>query len=480
MPAVVRLDGRSLTIEDLIALASGRSSLVVDPAALALVGSRHEALLEAQARGAVYGANTGVGANRHERTVSASAADGGGSHALRLLRSHCAGVGPIEDDRTARATMVTRLNQILAGGSGISRRLAETLADALRDGAVPTMHSWGAIGTADLAALAELGLTLAGERPWRSGRGPVTTIDATDALPMISSSALTVAIAALALDRMRSQLRASVVVGALTFLALRGNPEAYDEAVHTARAHPGQAEVAAELRSLVAGCASPVRIQDPFGLRVLPQVTAPALDAARGLHEAVIGELNAAVENPLVTADGVRHHGQFHTATLASRLDAVRGAFLPVLSLSAARLGLLMRPDMTGLRAFLAAGPPGSSGLMITEYVVQDLLTEIRVGMQPTAAGTLTISLGLEEHASFATQGARSLRAMTRLAPTLLAAELVAAVRALRMAPGRLAGGTAREAFDLAAEALDASMADRPLGDDLTRAAGLLPVFGDL
>ncbi|WP_433362770.1 aromatic amino acid lyase [Actinoplanes sp. CA-142083] len=474
MSASVRLDGRSLTIDGLIALASGQSSLVVDPAALALVADRHDVLLAAQARGAVYGANTGVGANRHERTSD------DGAHALRLLRSHCAGVGPIEDDLTARATMVTRLNQILAGGSGISQPVAAALADAVRDGAVPTMHSWGAIGTADLAALAELGLTLAGERPWRSGAGPVTRIGATDALPMISSSALTVTTAALALDRMRSQLRASVVVGALTFLALRGNPEAYDFAVHAARAHPGQAEVASWLRELVAGCGDPARIQDPFGLRVLPQVAAPALHAALTLHEVVIGELNAAVENPLVTEDGVRHHGQFHTATLASQLDAVRGAFLPVLSLSAARLGLLMRPDMTGLRAFLADGPPGSSGLMISEYVVQDLLTEIRVGMQPTAAGTLTISLGLEEHASFATQGARSLRTMTKLAPTLLAAELVAAVRALRMAPGRLTDGTAREAFDLAARSLDASMDDRPLGDDLARAADLLPKLGDL
>jgi hypothetical protein len=96
--------------------------------------------------------------------------------------------------------MAVRLNQILAGGSGISPRVAEALAEALRDGAVPTLHRWGAIGTADLASLAELGLTLAGERPWRSGRGPVITIDATDALPMISSSALTVATAALALD----------------------------------------------------------------------------------------------------------------------------------------------------------------------------------------------------------------------------------------------------------------------------------------
>jgi len=468
---VVRLDGRSLTIDALVAVAAGHARTEVDPAALMVIDQRHAVLHAARERGVVYGANTGVGANRHEHS------DSDGEHALRLLRSHCAGAGPVEDEVTARAAMTTRLNQILAGGSGISRGVVEALAEAVRAGAVPTLHSWGAIGTADLAALAELGLTLAGERPWRSGSGPVTIIDATDALPIISSSALTVAIAALALDRVRIQLRASVVVAALSFLALRGNAGAFDAAVHQARAHPGQVEVAAVLRRLVAGCGAPARVQDPFGLRVMPQVSAPAFQAARVLGEVITAELNAAVENPLVTDDGVRHHGQFHTATLASSLDAVRGTFLPVLSLSAARLGLLMRPDLTGLRAFLAAGPAGSSGLLISEYVAHDLLTEIRVGMQPIAAGTLTISLGLEEHASFATQGARALRSMSSLSPTLLGAELVAAVRALRMAPGRLPGGPARHAFELAAAVLDAEVDDRPLGADLERAVELLPAL---
>ena len=474
-PAVVPLDGHSLTVDSLVMIATGAAGVAVDPAALRRVEARHAVLHAAREHGAVYGANTGVGANRHESADTTSV-----EHGLRLLRSHCAGVGPVEDDVTARATMIVRLNQILTGGSGISRRVAEALATAVHDGAVPTLHPWGAIGTADLSSLAELALTLAGERPWHHGPGPVTTIDVTDALPLISSSALTIATATLALTHVQSLLRASIVVASLSFLALRGNPEAYAAPVHAARAHPHQAKVAATLQALVAGAGPAARIQDPFGLRVVPQVTAPAIHAAVGLHDVLTAELNAAAENPLVTDDGVLHHGQFHTATLATALDAMRSALLPVLSLSSARLGLLMRPDLTGLRAFLAVGPPGSSGLMISEYVVQDLLTQIRVGMQPTAAGTLTISLGLEEHASFATQGARSLRTMTQLAPMMLAAELVAAVRALRMAPGRLAGGVAQHAFDLATKILEADEDDRPLGPSLERATLLLPVLAEL
>src|SRR5690348_9876274 len=97
----VRLDGHALTIDDLIAVASGRAGVTADPAALGLVGERHGFLGAAVERGAVYGANTGVGANRGEHARGAAA------HGLRLLRSHCAGVGPVEDDLTARGTMVT-------------------------------------------------------------------------------------------------------------------------------------------------------------------------------------------------------------------------------------------------------------------------------------------------------------------------------------------------------------------------------------
>ena len=138
---------------------------------------------------------------------------------------------------------------------------------------------------------------------------------------------------------------------------LRGNPEAYHPAVHATRAHPHQIAVAATLNTLVTGSSPALRIQDPFGLRVVPQVTAPALHAAESLTTAVTAGINAAAENLLVTLDGVRHHGQFHTATLASGPDALRGSLPPVLSLSAARLSLLRRPDMTGLRAFLAPPP---------------------------------------------------------------------------------------------------------------------------
>jgi histidine ammonia-lyase len=56
----------------------------------------------------------------------------------------------------------------------------------------------------------------------------------------------------------------------------------------------------------------------------------------------------------------------------------------------------------------------------------------------------------------------------------VLACELVAAVRALRMDPSRLPDGPLRDVFDLAASAIDEDRADRPLSDDVAAAVALV------
>ncbi|HEU4808946.1 MAG TPA: aromatic amino acid lyase, partial [Homoserinimonas sp.] len=262
----------------------------------------------------------------------------------------------------------------------------------------------------------------------------------------------------------------------------QGSPQAYAEAVHAARNHPEQGAIAARMRSLIrpepAVSMASARIQDPFGLRVVPQVHAPAAAALGRLTTIVETELNAGVENPMVAETGIFHHGQFHLATLAAALDHLRISLVPVFTLSSARLGLLLRADMTGLPPFLAAELPGSSGMMITEYLVQDLLAELRMLATPTTGPAVSISLGMEEHANFAPQGARALRRMVQPSSTAIAVEAVAAVRALRLEPERLGTSPAHAAFDFLARELDSEIADRPLGEDIERAIRLVPLLG--
>jgi histidine ammonia-lyase len=224
------------------------------------------------------------------------------------------------------------------------------------------------------------------------------------------------------------------------------------------------------------------RIQDPFGLRAFPQVQGPALDSLAQLERTLEIEVNAQAENPLVSlASGdVFHHAHFHTAYVAVALDQARAAVHHVAELSTARLGDLVEPAMTTLAPFLASGPAGSSGVMILEYVAHDALAQLRHAALPVTMGNAVVSRGLEEHASFSTQAARQATLAVDAFRHVLACELVAAVRALRMQGEALLDIPARAVLERAGRELDPTLEDRSLTDDVVRAADVLPDLADL
>jgi histidine ammonia-lyase len=465
-----------LSLDDLVtwAVTGGPAPVELTDASVERIELARQHLRTAGRSGAVYGLTTGVGALR---TVPTDITPGDGtSQALRLWRSHASGFGETYDDATARAAMAIRLHQITSGRSGVTTELAASLGAAVASGAVPDLHRFGSIGTGDLVPLAELALTLVGERPWRNGSAPVAEVDDGDALPFMSSNALTLATSLLVHRRLARLSEAAEKVTALSACALQASLQAYDARVHAGRPDASQQAVARRLMALLEPATwVPARIQDPFALRTVPQVHAPFLDALSTTGHAVQVEVDDSTENPLVTADGTPlHHGGFVTARLSATLDALRQATYPVIALSAARLSALINPSLTGLPAFLASGPPGSSGVMILEYLAQDALARARLMASPVSTGHAVLSLGLEEHASFSTQAAWACEEMVRLAPVVLGCELVAAVRALRSDPERLPDAPVRDVFDTAAAALDPDRHDRPFDDDLAAAVRLV------
>ena len=479
--STVIIDGRTLTCDDVVRVVRGGVPVQLDETARTRARDAWELAESIATRRQVYGRTTGVGANRQQEVGGDAVVD----HGLRLLRSHVGGVGPLLPAELVRATLVIRLNQLAAGGSGAHPRILDALEHALRTGALPAVHRYGAIGTADLTVLAEIGLTLAGERPWGTGQVTPVRVDAGDALSFMSSNASTLGESVLAWAELQRLLRAGHGVAALSFVALGGSPEAFASVVHEARAHPGQVRCATEMRRLLGIDEAPRagrRIQDPFGLRAFPQVQGPALDSLAQLERILETEVNAQAENPLVSslAGDVFHHAHFHTAYVAVALDQARAAIHHAAELSTARLADLVEPAMTDLPPFLASGPAGSSGVMILEYVAHDALAQLRLAAVPVTLGTAIVSRGLEDHASFSTQAARQATTVAETLRYVFACELVAAVRALRMQGAHLGDVPAAAVLERAARHLDPSLEDRPLSDDIERAAGVLPELADL
>lgn len=474
----IELTGAALRPAQVARIASGDALATVAPGALAYAAESADAARRIAARRPLYGRSTGVGANRTQ-----AVAPGDGEHGLRLLRSHAGGIGRPVPDAGVRAMLAVRANQLLAGGAGLRPEIIEAIVAALNADALPRVHEFGGLGTADLTALAELGLALVGERPWSApGPGP-TPITPGDALALMSSSALTIGTACLAWSRTAVWMRAAHAVAALSFVALDGSPEPFAEAVHDRRPHPGSVRSARFLRALLAGREpKAARIQDPFALRCLPQIHGVALTALDTLEQVLAVEANAAAENPLISAlsEDAFHHGGFHQGPLTQALDALNLALLSVGHLSIARVNMLFQPEFTGLRPFLAHGEPASSGVMILENAAHGALAEMRNAAMPAGLGQATLSRGVEDHTPFTGQAVRHAERSAGALRLILGTELVAATRALRLRGILLDGDSRVAAVFRLASVLDHATADRSTTADVHAAADLLPALADL
>ncbi|MFE7073380.1 aromatic amino acid ammonia-lyase [Streptomyces sp. NPDC057620] len=498
---LVVLDGYSTGVADVVRLADGSARPVPGTDAMKRVEESWDAARRIAATGRVYGRSTGVGANRNEDVPTEAAAE----HGLRLLRSHAGAIGAELPAREVRAMLAVRANQLLAGGAGLRPTVVTALCEALESGAHPVVNEFGSVGTGDIAALAQVGLALAGEHPWRDGEGAGLSaragtgvveqagapepqpLDNNDALALISSNALTLGQSALALHELRGLIGATQVVAALSLVAVDGSYEAYAAPVHAARPHRGSTEVARRMREMIGAPDRPTpplgRIQDPYGFRCVPQIHGPAYDAADALEEVLAVEINAAAENPLICAADMAayHHGGFYQAQLALALDHFRLSLTQVARLSTSRLSTLNEPAYTRLRPFLADHEPASSGVMILEYAAGAALGDLRAFSAPASLGHAVLSRGVEEQASFASLAARQTLRACSAYRLVVGCELVAAVRALRQRGLRpdpeLPVG---RALEIAESVLDADATDRPLTDDVTAAAALLDRFTDI
>ena len=469
------------TIADVVALAEGSEQVSVAPATVEAVRHAHRVAAELSTRCDIYGRTTGVGANR-ATAVSPSDSEYG----MRLLRSHAVDAGDPLDDRTVRAMLAVRLIQLCVPGAGLDPAILAGLETMLNEDALPEVRQYASIGTGDLAPLAGTALTLIGERPASKPLTPMAQWGADSALPFMSSSALTVGRGCLALEELLRLERASSVIYTLSFLALDGNPQALSSIAAKAAAAPYVGIVADRLRTILATTGQPdvrpARIQDPYGLRVYPVAQASVVASLHTLERQLEQTLNAAQENPLfdVEHESVIHHGAFYQASLSLELDGTTLALALTAPITHSRIRMLNDPDTNGGNAFLAGDADGSSGLMMVEYVAAGAIAEIRNAAQPASAGTLVLSRGAEEDATFASQGVQQLERSIAAYRVLLCCELVGAVRLLRQRGlDDQFSGVVGDTLGLTA-VLPRNDEDRDLRGDVALAESLLDDIGRL
>ncbi len=460
----VAVDGHSLTLEDLERVARHGWRAVLAPAArLGLEASRRtvEDLIDREE--AVYGVTTGFG-KFAEVVISRDQTE---ELQRNLIMSHAAAVGPPFREDVVRGIMLLRANALASGHSGVRPAVVELLLEMLNRGVHPVIPQQGSLGASgDLAPLAHMSLVVVGmgeavfdgrvmpgaDALAAVGLSPLT-LGAKEGLALINGTQAMTATTGLAWTDASRLARVADVAAALTVEACRGIPAAYDQRVHALRPHPGQVEVAANLRTLLAGSgfttsSGEIRVQDPYTLRCTPQVHGAVRDSLDHIRRVLEIEINAVTDNPLVFEGGeVISGGNFHGQPVAIAADLLAIAAADLAVISERRIERLVNPQLSGLPAFLTRYPGLHSGFMLAQYTAASLVSENKVLAHPASVDSIPSSANQEDHVSMGTTAARKAASVVANVSWVLGIELMCAAQALEMRAETLGeAGTLREA----------------------------------
>ena len=156
----VELDGKSLSLEAIEAVAFGGAKVFLATEARARVRASRDVIEDIlESERVVYGINTGFG-NFRNVVIPRSDLE---ELQLNLIRSHAAGVGEPFSEDVVRTILLLRINTLAAGYSGIDPVTLDALVAMLNAGIHPVVPQKGSVGASgDLAPLAHVGLALVG------------------------------------------------------------------------------------------------------------------------------------------------------------------------------------------------------------------------------------------------------------------------------------------------------------------------------
>jgi histidine ammonia-lyase len=401
----------------------------------------------AEAGKTVYGVTTGFGILANTKISEEDTA----TLQYKILQSHSVGVGNPVPLEVARLMLITKVQSLAQGYSGVQLSTVERILWHLENDVIPVVPEKGSVGASgDLAPLAHLFLPLIGlgeviykgtrhktqEVLSKFGIQPIQ-LGPKEGLALINGTQFILSYAIRAVQRMHNCLEAADIIGAMSLEALTGTKAPFDERLHGLRPFAGNKLVAQRLRILLKDSAimkSHVdcgRVQDPYSLRCMPQVHGASRNAWLHLKELTEIEANAVTDNPIVFGeDDTISGGNFHGQPLALPLDYACFAASEVGNISDRRCYLLLEGKW-GLPMLLMHDVGLNSGFMIPQYTTAALVTENKTLCFPSSADSIPTSLGQEDHVSMGSISGRKLNTVLDNLEYILAIELLSACQAI-------------------------------------------------
>ena len=259
-----------------------------------------------------------------------------------------------------RGAMLVRCKTLLAGHSAVRYEIINALVALLKHDLIPLVPLRGSISASgDLQPLSYIAGVLEGNPDcyvWTNdsngGRCLVSsdtaletlaresiTFGPKEALAILNGTAVSTAVAALAMHETHHLALLSQVLTAMGVEALNGTIGSFNPFFAAVRPHPGQTEAARNILSFLSGSQlartdSPDEElltglkQDRYALRTSSQWIGPQLEDLTLAHKQVSIECNSTTDNPLVDvfSSAIHHGGNFQACSITSAMEKTRAS----------------------------------------------------------------------------------------------------------------------------------------------------------
>jgi histidine ammonia-lyase len=455
---MIKIDGKSLTVRDVIAIARDHEQVHLTESAQEAIIRSNDNLQRILLSGrSIYGINTGYG------IFSDKKIDRNAIQKLNrnLIITHAVGTGAELEREIVRGAMLIRANALAKGLSGVRCEIVQTLISMLNAGVTPCIPSQGSMGSSgDLPQLSYLALVLSkderdlpeesgfaylnnekftGQAAMRKAGIDRVILDAKEGLAINNGATFSTAMGCFSLFEAKYLIHVANLATGLTLEALLGCADAFNKKIHKARNHPGQIRIAESILKIIKGSElinSGDRIQDAYSLRCVPQVHGIILETIDFVEEILQREINAATDNPLIfSEDSVLSGGNFHGEPVGLGMDYLGIAISELSAISERRSFRMLDGKLNfGLPSMLVDDDAHAglySGLMMSQYTAASLALENQTLATPDSIHSLPTSGNQEDHNSNSWNAARHAKRIVDNTLFVLAIEIFIALRAI-------------------------------------------------
>ncbi|WAR54669.1 hypothetical protein PtB15_4B286 [Puccinia triticina] len=349
---------------------------------------------------AIYGVTTGFGGSADTRSDSTADLQ------MAFLEHQLSGILPLSSNPSSagfylsdpmnnvmpeamtRGAILIRINSLVRGHSALRYSVLETLMTLLKKKLTP-MLSYVAAAICGHPAIriidrssadGQAEILPAADALAKHGIKPIV-LGPKEGLAISNGTAFSASAACLVAHDSHMLLMLAQGLTSMTVEAMMGQAQSYDPFIHeTCRPHPGQVEVAENIRSMFEGSRLVIHMdeersvnqerdqgilrQDRYALRTAPQWLGPQLEELLSVNRTLCCEINATTDNPLIDIKNkkILNGGNFQAMSVTNSMERTRSSLESVGKLSFAQAIELMNCTMSkGLPSCLAGDEPSTN-----------------------------------------------------------------------------------------------------------------------